>query len=231
MSARRGETRGQFRGARLRWRASFARLRSRSPTPAQPGARPNPSLRSAVAVPRRTERVDADSLHQRRRLPGPWAGRARHGREVPGHGGDRRARPRAERHQPLAHHAPPAPRPPRARGGAPRGRHPHGLHRPGGGRPAGGAPGLRALGGEPRPQHGRGRALLGHRGGGDGGHHPGDPLGGGVVRGARPGGDPRLRTAAGAPAAAAAARRASRRRRCSTSTCRPWTRRRSGASG
>ncbi len=32
-------------GARLRWRALFVRLRSRSPTPAQPGARPNPAVR------------------------------------------------------------------------------------------------------------------------------------------------------------------------------------------
>ena len=32
-------------GPRLRWRALFVRLRSRSPTPAQPGARPNPAVR------------------------------------------------------------------------------------------------------------------------------------------------------------------------------------------
>ncbi len=52
-------------GARLRWRALFARLRSRSPTPAQPGARPNlPSTSSP-----RTETAPACGAHAPRRPP------------------------------------------------------------------------------------------------------------------------------------------------------------------
>ena len=111
--------------------------------------------------------------HQRRRHPGPGPGAA--GRRVPrgGHRHRGRARPGAERHLPLAHAAPAAPaRPAAGRRLADR-RHADRLrHARDPGADAGAAR-LRLLRREPRPQHGRGRALLRHGGRRHGGGHAG----------------------------------------------------------
>src|SRR5687768_15276533 len=64
MSARRGETRRQFAGARLRYAALFAALRSRSPTPRQRGhAR---ACRQAVQFSRTGREMTLELVH-------PWA--------------------------------------------------------------------------------------------------------------------------------------------------------------
>ncbi|CAA9357506.1 MAG: 5'-nucleotidase SurE, partial [uncultured Gemmatimonadaceae bacterium] len=142
----------------------------------------------------------APPVHERRRHPRPRARLPRPRGRALGRGHRRGPRPRAERDQPLAH-APP----PRAPGAArrpplPGGRHPHRLRDARGGGAHAGPPRLRAERDQPRAEHGRGRALLGHRRGGDGralARRAGDR---GVVRRRRP---PRRRLATGRAGAGA----------------------------
>ena len=82
---------------------------------------------------------------------------------------DRRgARPRAERHEPLAHAASSAAPGAARRAALPGGRHAHRLRDARGRGAHARAARLRAERHEPRPEHGRGRPVLGHRRGGHG---------------------------------------------------------------